>query len=112
LGLSEKVYSIIPGEFGSIFAGLIASSLIGSVYFWPLALPLHKVRAKWISTKFLVMIMVGTVLLVVISLAVSSSIGLTLATSSLVLIAIGAMSIIGSRNIVRILEYVRSLSKI
>ncbi|MEO9362915.1 MAG: hypothetical protein ABI348_03340, partial [Nitrososphaera sp.] len=35
---SEKAYSLLPGELGSVAAGLSASSLIGAVYASPIAL--------------------------------------------------------------------------
>ena len=38
LQVSEKSYLLLPGEYGSIVAGLTASSLIGLVYFTPIVL--------------------------------------------------------------------------
>jgi len=38
LQISEKVYSSVPGEFGALGAGVIASSLIGAISFWSLSI--------------------------------------------------------------------------
>lgn len=44
LTLSQGAYSVFPGEYGAISAGLIASSLIGAMYFFPFALAIKRVR--------------------------------------------------------------------
>jgi peptide/nickel transport system substrate-binding protein len=44
LMVSEKAYALFSGELGAIIAGLAASSMIGTVYFVPLALVIKRVR--------------------------------------------------------------------
>jgi hypothetical protein len=50
--VSEKVYSSVPGEYGAVFAGFVASSLIGPLYLAPLALTIKQVRKGRISYRF------------------------------------------------------------
>ncbi len=44
LTLAEKAYATMPGEYGSVAAGLVASSLIGAVYFTPFAFSVKQIR--------------------------------------------------------------------
>jgi peptide/nickel transport system substrate-binding protein len=44
LQTAEKVYAVLPGEFGSVSAGIVASSLLGAVYVSPIALSIKQVR--------------------------------------------------------------------
>lgn len=53
---TEKAYSSIGGEAGSILAGAIASSLIGAVYLWPVGLT----ASRKVHSRFLVVIVGAT----------------------------------------------------
>src|SRR3989442_13121604 len=46
LTISEKGFSAVQGDYGTVIAGTIASSMIGAVYFWPFALSVKQVRVK------------------------------------------------------------------
>lgn len=51
LQISETGYSSMQGEYGAVTAGLIASSMIGALYFWPFALSFKQVRISRFGYK-------------------------------------------------------------
>jgi hypothetical protein len=65
---TEKAYSVLPGEYGSILAGMIASALIGVIYLSPIALFLDRGRIK---EKFSNKILGGLILTVTIIVPIS-----------------------------------------
>jgi hypothetical protein len=106
LTISEKAYAALPGEFGAMIAGLTASSLIGGVYLWPLALLTIRSRKPLSRTSLAVMggIVSAPVIAVVIMILVGNTIALAVATSALVvstimvsavLVAFAARKILG-----------------
>ena len=68
---TEKAYSILPGEYGSILAGMIASSLIGIIYLTPIAFFLHRGKIKEkLSNKMLGGLLLAVSIIVPISLLI------------------------------------------
>lgn len=101
LGMSEKVYSALPGEYGTVFAGVLASMLIGGVYGWPLVLSSKKVRNIRIGFKapiILVSIAIGSV---IAAIMVGNPIGLMVTTSSLVLLLVAVSAILSAKGIAK-----------
>src|SRR6185503_18843414 len=72
LRISEKAYSLIPGEYGSMSAGIVASSMIGATYFWPAALPFAKLKSKWVIVKVVGVLVVGSLVATALSLVFDS----------------------------------------
>ena len=100
LQLSEKSYSLLPGEYGSVVAGLTASTLIGLIYFTPISLGLKMVKTK---TKldfkvYAIIIFVVTVALVM-ALFISNEIALMITTTLFILTLCAISSILGARMI-------------
>lgn len=107
LTASEKVYSLIPGDYGSLFAGIVASALIGSVYFWPFALLFpqvrhenHKFNFKFVLTIFGI-VLVSTLL----SIIVANSFFMMMTTSLLVLSFVAIFALLSSKTLVLITKF-------
>lgn len=95
LTISEMAYSAVPGEYGSMAAGLVASSLIGAVYVAPLTLPVKQVRKARLDYRLALIVIAGMLATVFVALAVDNS-GAMIVTTSLfivVTIALAAMMI-------------------
>ena len=106
LQVAEKVYQLVPGEYGSISAGIISSSLIGAVYVSPIAISAKRVVKKKLDYRFAVAIAATMVLSVLVSLLAGNAPSLT-ATSSLMVVSTMIISAIYSANaLVRIFRYI------
>jgi hypothetical protein len=99
---SEKAYSSLPGEYGAVFAGFIASSLIGAFYFSPLALTFRQVRKCRINYKFAISIICTLFASVIGSILFGNIIAMTI-TTSLFVLATSAFSAMFSANMFVIL---------
>ena len=99
LEVSEKSYSLIPGEYGSVVAGLVASSLIGMTYFTPIALSIRPVRNKKLYLKAYAFIVVTVTIAVVFSLVIDDNILLMITTSVFVMTVCAISSILCARII-------------
>jgi MG2 domain-containing protein len=99
LQVAQASYSVIPGEYGSLVAGLVASSLIGAVYASPVALSIKQVRRAKLNYKIFAIAIAVLSISVITSLAANNSIGLMVATSLLVLSAMVIGAVIGARAI-------------
>lgn len=102
LGVSEKAYSAIPGEFGALLAGLAASSMIGAVYFSPLALSVKKVRQGNFNHKVVLVIMTVATVAVVGAMISSNSTALMISTSIFVVTTIASASIMSARLLAKV----------
>ena len=106
LQVAEKVYQLVPGEYGSISAGIISSSLIGAVYVSPIAISTRRVVKKKLDYRFAVAIAATMVLSVLVSLLAGNAPSL-MATSSLMVVSTMIISAIYSANaLVRIFRYI------
>ncbi|HEV8387850.1 MAG TPA: CFI-box-CTERM domain-containing protein, partial [Nitrososphaera sp.] len=85
LEIAEKAYAIIPGEYGSIAAGLVTSSFIGAVYVSPIAISIKQVRKNRLDYRIALLIVGAISLSVIASLSSGSLLALTLTSSILVL---------------------------
>jgi peptide/nickel transport system substrate-binding protein len=105
LTVSEKAYSALPGEYGSVAAGLVASSLIGAVYLSPAALAVK--RARNVKLGYLLIAVLACVAAVAGSLVVVNSLALMVAGSLLVLSTIAASAIASARYLSKMRDTVR-----
>lgn len=99
LHISEKAYSFIPGEYGSITAGLVASSMIGAVYVSPLAASIRQIRKSKINFKIVITIIAAISASVIVSLFVNNAVALMITTSLLVLSTLSITAIFTARTI-------------
>lgn len=84
LQLSETTYSAVPGEYGSLSAGMVASSLIGAAYVTPFALLVRRVWKYELGLRLALMTVAVLAVSVVFSLAAANNAALTVTTSLLV----------------------------
>ena len=93
LSISEKAYSLFPGEAGAIIAGLVASSIIGMVYVSPLLLAVEKVKKAKFNYRIAICLVVAVVASVIFSLVIHNQTVIMFTTSLLVLTTIAISSI-------------------
>src|SRR5215207_2758595 len=85
---AEKGYAALGGEAGSILAGVIASSLIGAVYLWPVGFAAsRKVKGR------LLVIIVGAVAGVLVATLLALPAMLPFSTATFVVVVAGAAAI-------------------
>jgi hypothetical protein len=85
---AEKGYAVLGGEAGSILAGVIASSLIGAIYLWPIGLA----ASRKVDGRLLVII-VGAVAAVLAATLVALPAMLPFSTATFVVAIAGASAI-------------------
>jgi hypothetical protein len=85
---AEKGYVALGGEAGSILAGVIASSLIGAVYLWPVGFA----ASRKVNGRLLVII-VGAVAGVLVATLVALPAMLPFSTATFVVVVAGAAAI-------------------
>jgi peptide/nickel transport system substrate-binding protein len=108
LTLAEKAYSAMPGEYGSVAAGLVASSLIGAVYFTPFAFSSKQIRiGKSTSNGYklvLIALAAGTTAaaLMIIVFPLANPINLMISTSVLVITALALTSILTASLVAKV----------
>jgi hypothetical protein len=85
LQISEKTFMIVPGEFGSLAAGMVASSLIGAVYVSPIAASIKQVRKSRLDYRLALAIVGATLSSVIASLVFVSPQGLIISSTVLVI---------------------------
>jgi hypothetical protein len=102
LTVSEKAYASAPGEYGAVTAGIIASSMIGAVYFSPAAFALQRFsRDNKRMSNVLAIVLIGLAIVAAItSLLVANPATLMITTPFLVL-TVAAISAIFSARLIR-----------
>ncbi len=83
--LSETSYTSFSGEYGAILAGLTASSLIGAVYFTPLALIIRKARPYKFSLKIPLIVFGAVAVSILVGIISGSTTVLMASTATMVL---------------------------
>jgi peptide/nickel transport system substrate-binding protein len=104
LQVSEKAYLLLPGEYGSLAAGLAASSLIGAVYASPIVLSFKQIRRFKLDCRIAGIIIATSVTSVLVSLSLANQIALMITTSILVVSTLSVAAIVTAKTITRILE--------
>jgi cation transport ATPase len=102
LSVSESSHSIISGEGGAILSGIIASFLIGIVYFAPFSLFIKRIRNCRINYRLTILILVSTTVAVALSTYFGVQIALMISTSVLVLTTIIISSVLFGSIIARL----------
>lgn len=108
LQASEKAYSTMPGEFGALSAGLIASAMIGSLYFSPIALSIRRVRKSRINYRFVAYVIAAACAALMVSILIGNPTALAITTSTFVLSTIGISALLAARAILKIAKFVMS----
>lgn len=103
---SERAYSVIAGDIGSILAGAIASSLIGAVYLWPAGL----VVCKKINNTLLIFVAGGALAFLVITLIAIPAL-LPISTAVFVIASAGTSAIAVAKAI-RNVASLKQVSKV
>lgn len=106
LQASEKAYGVVPGEYGSVTAGLLASALIGAVYITPLAFTLKKVRKQKLDHRLAICVITSLVAAVITGISIDNSTILTAATALLVLTTLAIVAIYSANAIARLIDRV------
>ncbi len=102
LQISEKGYSSIEGEYGALVAGTIASSLIGALYFSPVALSVKQIRKSRFNYKLTVAVIAIVFGAVIGSLMIGNQFALMTTTSLFVLTLLSVSAILFAKIIIRI----------
>jgi len=108
LTLSQQAYSVLPGEYGAISAGLIASSLIGAVYFFPFGLAIKQVRKHRLNPKIALSIISASVVAVIGSVVSGNTTALMITTSLLVLTTLSISAMYSANTITRLANKFRN----
>jgi peptide/nickel transport system substrate-binding protein len=102
LHTSEKAYSSIPGEFGAMSAGLVASAMIGAVYFSPVALSIKQVRKSGINYRIAAGAIAAISVALVVSIAAGNEAALMITSSLFVLGIIIVSALLFAKMLARI----------
>ena len=94
---AERVYAAVEGEAGSIFAGAIASSLIGAVYLWPAGFVASRSR-RGVDSKILLIIVGAAAAILMIALVFMPAL-LPISTSAFVIAAAGSSAIMVAKAV-------------
>jgi len=95
--LSEKAYAHFSGEYGAIIAGLTASSMIGAVYFTPLALVIRQKMQRKLSLRVVLMVFGVVAASVLIGIVSNSTLVLMASTAALVLSTLIISALLSAR---------------
>src|SRR5215210_1608072 len=95
LMIAERGYAALGGEAGSVLAGVIASSLIGAVYLWPIGLAASR---RVIDCRLLVII-VGAAAAFLVATLVALPAMLPFSTATFVVAVAGASAIVVAKVI-------------
>jgi peptide/nickel transport system substrate-binding protein len=108
LTLAEKAYAVMPGEYGSVAAGLVASSLIGAVYFTPFAFSIKQIRtgkSKSIGYRLLLVALAAATTaaaFIIVVFPLANPINLMVSTSVLVIAALALTSILTASLVAKV----------
>jgi peptide/nickel transport system substrate-binding protein len=104
LQVSEKAYLLLPGEYGSISAGVVASSFIGAVYASPIALSIKRIRRFNLDYRMAGSSIALVAVSVVISLTIGNEIMMMVTTSILVLSTLSITAVLLANAILRLIQ--------
>jgi peptide/nickel transport system substrate-binding protein len=108
LQTAEKAYTTVPGEYGSIAAGLVASSLIGAVYFSPIAISIRQVRKNRLDYRIAIAIITASLISVAAALVTNNVLALMVTTALLVLSTLSFAAIYSAKAIWKIFQFCRN----
>jgi peptide/nickel transport system substrate-binding protein len=105
LQISEKAYAVLPGEFGSISAGLVASSLMGAVYLSPAALAIRQVRKNRLDYRIAILVIAAVSGSVVFAVMANNGVMLMVTTALLVVSTLAISAIYAAKAIWKLLQF-------
>ncbi|MBI3639342.1 MAG: S8 family serine peptidase [Thaumarchaeota archaeon] len=108
LTAAGKVYSVLPGEYGSLSSGLVASSLIGGVYFGPLALSSRQVRNHKYNYKLVAGIFFSILAATICSVILGNQIALMVTTPIFVISSTAIFATLSTKALVIIYKKIKS----
>lgn len=101
LTVSEKAYASIPGEYGAVTAGVVASSMMGAVYFWPAALAVQRFSKRSTLPYRTAGALIGATLAAVIVSTLAGSPTALMATTSFLVLTVIAVSALLCGQLIR-----------
>lgn len=102
LQTSEAAHTSVKGEYGALLSGLMASSMIGALYFWPFALAVKGIRKGMFNYRIAIYAIAGSFAFVMISLLANSEYALMSSTSLFVVATLSASAMLSARWITSI----------
>jgi hypothetical protein len=103
-----KLSSVGDGEISVLTSGIIASSLIGAVYLWPLGLAAKSIRnGTKLKIKYVVVIISAALALTVVSILIGNAQFMMITTSSMILLLVGIGAIFSAWLIVKTIQRVK-----
>jgi peptide/nickel transport system substrate-binding protein len=105
LQVAEKAYAVLPGEFGSISAGLVASSLMGAVYLSPAALAIRQVRKNRLDYRIAILVIAAVSGSVVFAVMANNGVMLMVTTALLVVSTLAISAIYAAKAIWKLLQF-------
>lgn len=102
LQVSENAYSLIPGEYGALSAGMVASGMIGALYLSPVALSIKQVRKSKFNYRLAIFIIAAAFIAVVGAILASNETALMITTSLFVLSIISVTAILSGKALMKI----------
>ena len=103
-----KLSSVGDGEISVLTSGIIASSLIGAVYLWPLGLAAKSIRnGTKLKIKYVVVIISAVLALTLISILTGNVQFMMITTSSTVLLLVGIGAMFSAWLIVKTIQRVK-----
>lgn len=102
LTVSEKAYASMPGEYGAVTAGVIASSMIGAVYFWPAAFAVQRFsKSNKRMSYILPIVLIGIAVAAALISVVAANPATLMATTSFLVLSIVVISALFSARLMR-----------
>ena len=105
LTISEKGFSAVQGDYGTLIAGTIASSMIGAVYFWPFALSVKQVRVKKFNYRLAIILITVIFVAALCAIFSGNKYALMATTSLLVLTLVSIFSILMAKTLLKVKNY-------
>ena len=105
LTISEKGFSAVQGDYGTLIAGTIASSMIGAVYFWPLALSVKQVRVKKFNYRLAIILITVIFVAALCAIFSGNKYALMATTSLFVLTLVSIFSILMAKTLLKVKNY-------
>ena len=103
-----KLSSVGDGEISVLTSGIIASSLIGAVYLWPIGLAAKSIRnGTKLKIKYVVVIISAVLALTLISILTGNVQFMMITTSSTVLLLVGIGAMFSAWLIVKTIQRVK-----
>ena len=98
LSVSEAAYSMFPGEYGALVAGVIASSMIGVVYISPWLIALDRIKKLKLNYLFFIGFTLVVIASLICSIVSQNQIYMMITTSLLVLTTVVISAMIFTRT--------------